>query len=116
MLFVLQVLLVQCAVACSTDSRDCSRRSVDLSGRRLLQTTLESTTGVRVVNFFGTEQHLPGTCEGQDVNETELTGRVSLTASDIPVLYGAYYLGPSQVAQLNRAIVAELVRLQSFQY
>lgn len=78
---------------------------VTLPGRRLQQTNLESVTRVRVVNFAT----LPDSND-QDVDETELTGRINVTASDKSVMYGAYYLGPDQVRQLNHTIATELVR------
>jgi hypothetical protein len=48
------------------------------------------------------------------VPEQELTGRINVTPSDMPVLYGAYYLGPDEVAQINHTIASEMVRCLCF--
>ena len=85
------------------DARGLNR--VTLPGRSLQQTDLGSVTRVRVVNFSS----LPDTND-QDVDETELSGRINVTASNEPVMYGAYYLGPDQVKQINATIATELVR------
>jgi hypothetical protein len=44
-----------------------------------------------------------------DIGERELAGSINVTSSDVPVLYGAYYLGPDEVAQINHTIATELV-------
>ena len=89
------------------DARGLNR--VTLPGRSLQQTDLGSVTRVRVVNFSS----LPDTND-QDVDETELSGRINVTASNEPVMYGAYYLGPDQVKQINATIASELVRSALF--
>ena len=78
---------------------------VTLPGRTLQQTNLQSVTRVRVVNFAT----LPDSND-QIVDETELKVPINVTASDKSVMFGAYYLGPDQVRQLNYTIATELVR------
>jgi hypothetical protein len=41
------------------------------------------------------------------LRELELEGIVNVTYSNKPVMYGAYYLGPSEVAQINHTISTE---------
>lgn len=76
------------------------------STRRLQQNGPQSATKVRVVDFATLK-----TNGDQRVGEKELKGRINVTDSTEPVQYGAYFLGPDQVAQLNHTIATELVRL-----
>ena len=90
---------------CISSGAAASSAAAPRTGRRLLQTNLESVARVRVVNL----STLPDNND-QDVDETELTGLIVVAPSNEPVQYGAYDLGRYEVAQLNHTIFTELVR------
>jgi hypothetical protein len=73
--------------------------------RSLLQDTPNIVASLRVANLT-TIIDVAGDAL---VPEQELTGRINVTPSDMPVLYGAYNLGPDEVAQINHTIASELV-------
>jgi hypothetical protein len=86
-------------------------RSSQLSypARRLHQETVNAVGAkIRVADFASVARRSGDAL----LSERELAGRVNVTSADEPaaVLYGAYYLGPSQVAQINHTIATELVR------
>jgi hypothetical protein len=85
---------------------------VDLRGpsaRRLQQKTPSPATSIRVVNFGKLGEQNADML----VPEVTLQGRINVTDTTEPVQYGAYYLGPEQVKELNYTIATELVRFGS---
>ena len=102
------ILFVALALALGgVDARGVNRAT--LPARRLQHSDLETVTRVRVANFSALSDS-----NDQEVDETELSGRINVTASNEPVMYGAYYLGPDQVKQINATIASELVRSALF--
>jgi hypothetical protein len=91
------------SVCCGVDGR---AYQVTLPGRSLLQSTVNTVAArIRVVNFAS----VLNSSGDVKVDEEELQGSINVTSSDEPVLYGAYFLGPSQVAQINHTIATERV-------
>jgi hypothetical protein len=85
---------------------DARSSQVSYPPRRLHQETVNAIVAkIRVADFASVAR-----ASGDALlSERELAGRVNVTSSDEPVLYGAYYLGPGQVAQINHTIATELV-------
>jgi hypothetical protein len=74
--------------------------------RRLHQETVD-TVGARIrVADFKSVLRSSG---DKLLDEKELAGSINVTSSDVTVLYGAYYLGQDEVAQINHTIATELV-------
>jgi hypothetical protein len=79
---------------------------VPLPARSLLQDTDNvASTRIRVADL-GTAIWSSGDVQ---LGEEELKGKINVTSSSEPVMYGAYYLGPSEVAQIDHTIRTELV-------
>ena len=78
---------------CISSGAAASPAAAPRTGRRLLQTNLESVARVRVVNLATLSDD-----NDQYVDETELTGRINVTDSSESAQYGAYDLGPDEVA------------------
>lgn len=100
-------ILVALCVLGLNDARGANNynEALQLAGRSLQQETAVTITRVRMVDFSTL------TAENDEIlTENELSGKINVTASDEPVMYGAFYLGPSQVEQMDRVISAELVR------
>jgi hypothetical protein len=98
-------LALALAVLCVVDGRD---SQVTMHSRSLLQNSAnEEVATLRVANFAT----LIDDSSNSDVivDEKELRGTITVTPSTEPVLYGAYFLGPSEVAQINHTIATELV-------
>jgi hypothetical protein len=94
-----RVFIVSCLVDARSDE-------IPVPARSLLQDTPNIVASVRVANLT-TIIDVAGDAL---VPEQELTGRINVTPSDMPVLHGAYFLGPDEVAQINHTIASELVR------
>jgi hypothetical protein len=99
--YLAQALMSWCLV-------DARSYQVSYPARRLQQETANVVGAkIRVADFASVLRS-----SGDVVlSETELAGRINVTSSAEPVLYGAYYLGPDQVAQINHTISTELVCL-----
>jgi hypothetical protein len=97
-LFLPLVFSVSCLVAAHSDQ-------ISLPGRSLLQDSEKVVASVRVANLTS----IMNVAGDSLMPEQELKGRINVTSSDVPVLYGAYYLGSDEVAQINHSIASELV-------
>jgi hypothetical protein len=91
-------------VVCVVDGLD---SQVPMQGRSLLQgneTTVPAK--IRVANLT----NVLNTTGDVLLDEQELQGSIDVTSSSEPVLYGTYFLGPSELAEINHTIATELVR------
>jgi hypothetical protein len=89
---------------------DASAYQVPLRARILLQDTVNvASTRIRVADLSSAVSS-PGDVQ---LGEEELKGIINVTSSNEPVMYGAYFLGPSEVAQINHTVSSELVCLLS---
>jgi hypothetical protein len=111
MVIVHRYVFVAFAVLCATHVRPQSVSYLRSAASRRLQQLRESaptSVPIRVLNFT----RLPEQSTDQSVPEDTLQGRINVTESTEPDQYGAWYLGPEQVAQLNHTISTELVRFR----
>jgi hypothetical protein len=83
---------------------DASAYQVPLRARSLLTVKVASTR-IRVADLSSA---VSSPVDVQ-LGEEELEGIINVTSSNKPVMYGAYFLGPSEVAQINQTVSSELV-------